>query len=735
MLSVRRTEPLLHSAGPRPRRRPVPVPTVRQMAQAECGSVALSMVLGAHGRFAPSAELRAACDISRNGSRASNILRAARAYGLNAKGFRTEPTRLRSLPLPAILHWRFNHFVVLRGFRRNGSALIVDPALGPRTITAEELDTAFTGVVLVFEPSASFQAEGSRPSLSRALRKYLPAATHVLLLAVALGGLAMVLRLILPGFSRVYIDSVVSFGSPAWLSPLLLGMTGVGLLLLGASWIRRDRLLALETEVSLTRSAEFMQQMLCLPVSFFLQRTTGELVSRLRLFDRLSRLLTRDLTSAALDIVVMCGLWILMATWDIRICLVVTAVAAVNLGVLAYVARRRRDLSVRLAEERGQTVGAGLSGIRKIESLKAMGLETDFIARWSGYYARVLNARHELALQTLSLSVLPAASGGIAFAGLLMFGGVGVMDGTVSGGELLVYYLVMLMFLAPVDRLVALGAITQEIEGDLFRIDDVARTGGEPEAEEEVRSGPPPRRVELRRVSFGYSRSGPPLVQGIDLEIEPGSRVGVVGATGSGKSTLGRLVLGLYQPWSGEILFDGRPRESFGRSGLKGPLAMVDQQICLFEGTVLENLTLWDDSIPFVAVERAARDAVIHDDILGWEGGYNARIEEAGRNLSGGQRQRLEIARGLVLDPTILVLDEATSALDPLTERLIEQRLRARRCTCLVIAHRLSTVRDCEEIVVLADGQVVERGNHHSLMRRGGRYHHLVRAQEPVAEF
>ena len=706
-------------------------PTILQMEAVECGAAALAIILAHYGRWVPLEELRIACGVSRDGSKASNVVKAARRYGLAAKGFKKEPSSLRELKPPMILHWNFNHFLVLEGFHK-GEVFLNDPATGPRRVSEEELDQAFTGVVLTFEPGQEFAKGGEPPQLVRALKRRLAGAAAALAFVV-LAGLALVFPgLVVPVFSKVFLDSVLLEGRRDWLPPLLLGM-GLAALLTGLlTWLQQSYLLRLESKMAVAGSSRFLRHVLRLPMEFFSQRFAGDISSRVGINDRVAQLLSRDLATSFLGAVMIVFFALLMVQYDLLLTLVGVAVVSGNVAALHWVSRKRVDGNRRLQQDRGKLYGTAIGGLQMIETLKASGGESDLYARWSGYQAKVVNARQELERYTQMLDAVPPLLAAVNTALILGIGGLRVMDGAISLGALVAFQALMGSFMAPVNRLVSLGGRLQMVEGDMNRLDDVLRYPPEP-GTDEATGGPPPDfpvklsgRLELQNVTFGYNRLDAPLLEGFHLTLPPGARVALVGGSGSGKSTLAKLVTGLYKPWEGEILLDGLERAAIPRSVLNNSLAVVDQSVFLFEGTVRDNLTLWDATVPLPEVVAAAKDACIHDDIAARPGGYDSPISEGGANWSGGQRQRLEIARALVQRPTLLVLDEATSALDPATEMLIDESLRRRGCTCLIIAHRLSTIRDADEIIVLDRGKVAQRGTHDQLKAVEGPYSQLI---------
>jgi NHLM bacteriocin system ABC transporter peptidase/ATP-binding protein len=725
-------------ARPTPRR--ARTPNILQMEAVECGAAALAIVLGHYRRFVPLEELRVECGVSRDGSKASNVVRAARKYGFNAKGYRKEPDGLRELPVPMIVHWNFNHFLVVEGFV-DQRVFLNDPAFGPTEVTAEEFDKAFTGVVLTFEPTDQLVPGGEKAGLVQPLRRRSRGLAAALGFVVLAGIALLVPGLVAPTFTRVFVDQVLVKGLDAWMRPLLLFMAATALVLGALTALQGRYLLRLEARLSLGNSSRFFWHVLRLPIEFFNQRYAGEIGNRVHINDRVAVLLSRDLATTALSLMVLVIYALLMLQYDLVLSLVSVVTAAINVLVLRHVAARRAVLSQRMQQDRGKLMGTAMGGLQTIETLKAGGSESDFFARWAGHQAKVVNAGQQLQLTELFLGAVPPLLLSVNVALVLGIGGLRVIDGHLTMGMLMAFQSLTLAFLTPVNRLVGLGGQLQELQSGLNRLDDVLRAP----LDSSARDLPEPRgddartsaggaggasRLEgyltLREVSFGYSRLDPPLVDRLSLELRPGSRIALVGGSGSGKSTVARLVAGLYEPWTGEILFDGRPRAEVPRAVMSQSLAVVDQDISMFEGSLRDNLTMWDPTVSEHRLTNAARDACIHDDISGRAGGYGAGVEEAGRNFSGGQRQRLEIARALVVDPRILVLDEATSALDPTTEKLIDDNLRRRGCTCLIVAHRLSTIRDCDEIIVLEKGRVVQRGTHSDLVAQDGAYAHLI---------
>jgi NHLM bacteriocin system ABC transporter peptidase/ATP-binding protein len=704
------------------------------MEAVECGAAALAMVLAHHGRILPLEELRLACGVSRDGSKASSMLRAARHYGLVAKGFRKEPAELKEMRAPMVVHWNFNHFLVVEGFG-DGCVWLNDPATGPRTVSYEEFDQAFTGVVMTFERGPEFVPGGEKSSMYAALRRRVSGSGTALAYMVLAGFALLVPGMITPTFSRIFVDKLLVKGLTHWMTPLLWVMGAVTAVTMLLVWLQQRYLLRFETKLALDSSAKFFWHVLRLPVEFFAQRYAGEIGNRVELNDRIARLLSGELATTALGVMVIAFYAVIMAQYDAALATIAVVTAILNMAALRYVSRKRTDLNQRLLQDRGKAMGTAMGGLQTIETLKATGSESDFFARWSGQQAKVVNAHQRLQLTTELLGAVPPLLLTLDTALILGVGGLRVMNGHLSMGMLVAFQSLVLLFLSPVNRLVTLGGTLQEVRGDMARLDDVLRARTDPLAavnESAIADDAQAKlsgSLELRGVSFGYSRLEPPLIDDFDLLLRPGSRVALVGGSGCGKSTVAKLVSGLYEPWSGEILFDGQPRASIPRSVMTSSVGVVDQEIFMFEGSIRDNVSLWDATISESELARAGRDACIHEEVVARPGGYASRVAESGGNFSGGQRQRLEIARALVGNPSILVLDEATSALDPATEKAIDDSIRERGCTCLIVAHRLSTIRDCDEIIVLEHGKIVERGAHDELCALAGRYRELIRAE------
>jgi NHLM bacteriocin system ABC transporter peptidase/ATP-binding protein len=723
-----------------PNKRRVRTPTLLQMEAVECGAASLGIILSYYGCIMPLTELRRECGVSRDGSKASNVLKAARLYGLDAKGFKKPLEDLQNYRPPYIIFWNFNHFLVVEGFSKN-RIYLNDPATGRRSVSFEEFDQAYTGVVLLMEPGPDFKKGGKKQSILSALSSRLYSSRGAIAFCLVAGLLLTIPRLAVPAFTQVFVDEILVENRQDWLRPLILVMVFTAAMRGLLARIRFVYLRRLMIKLSVSMSGQFLWHTLRLPIGFYAQRFAGEISSRNELNDKVADVLSGRLATTIIDTLMMVFYILIMLLYDWVLTCVAISFAALNFFALQYLSRSRVDANMKFAQENGKVAGVAISGIQSIETVKASGLEFDLFAKFAGYYAKMLNAQQELGLPSQILSTLPTFLTALATASILVIGGLRVMNGNLSIGMLVAYQTLTQEFLNPVNELVNFGSTLQDLEADVNRLDDVLQNPVDPEADRLNTSANQPLTIgqdsfqlqgyiELRNLTFGYSRLDPPLIENLNVTLKPGQRVAFVGGSGSGKSTVAKLVTGLYTPWGGEILLDGVPRSQIPRSILANSLAMVEQDIFLFAGTVRENLTLWDSTVPEADLVQACQDAAIHELILNMPGGYDAQLNEGGTNMSGGQRQRLEIARALVRNPAVLVLDEATSALDAETELIIDRNLRRRGCSCIVVAHRLSTIRDCDEIIVLERGKVVQRGTHEELRLQGGTYGRLTSSEE-----
>lgn len=712
-------------------------PTILQMEASECGAAALAMVLAHHGRWESLEQLRMLCGVSRDGSKAVNILKAARSLGLDAKGMRLEPADLAHIPLPAILFVDMNHFVVLEGRRGDGFQLN-DPAVGRRRVGREEFDAMFSGIALVFAPGPEFRRQGTPRGVLRTLLDTTRGSGTALWAAAVcsalLGGFAM----LGPALNRIFVDYPLLGNPPGWLDALVLAALAAGALAGALYWLRARLLARLHVKLSLVLGSRLAWHILRLPSSFFSQRHGGMISARLPLAEQIARFASHYAARLILSLSALAFFSVLMLQYHPPLAALCLLIAALNAALFAMLQHRLGDAAQQQALQAMKMEGELMQGIQSIETLKATGADDLFFSRWSGLQALLANARQGAARRQALADALPVLTAAISAALVLSMGGAYVIQGGMSVGMLVAFMVVLGLLPFPMQELMAVARAVHGARGPLAQIDDTLR---HPLAKEFAPSVDTPGagapgatrqalrlsgRIGLRQVTVGYSPLDPPLIQQLDLDIPAGARIAIVGPSGSGKSTIARVLSGMLAPWDGDLSFDGRPIADIPRALLRQSLSVVDQDIVLFEGTVRDNLSLWDATLPIDQIVQAAKDAMIHDVIMSRRGGYDGPVEENGRNFSGGQRQRLEIARALAGNPSVLILDEATSALDTVTEQAIITNLRRRGCTCIIIAHRLSTIRDCDQILVLHQGRIVERGTHEQLMRMEGAYRGLV---------
>ena len=721
-------------ADPKVSKRRVTTPILLQMHASECGAACLGSVLAYFGRWVPLTELREKCEVSRDGSSAASILRASRHYGLECTGLSVRAEQLKKLDLPLILFWQFSHFVVLEGFDGRHYHLN-DPSTGRRRLSADEFDKGYSGIALRFKRGADFSPGRKQPNLFRQLSASLVQSWSMLTGVIACGFMLTLLALIVPASLSVFVDDVLE-NHGRW-GGLVAALLGGGALVYILTFLRHLFLKRLAVRISVIGYSRSLSRLLRLPVEFFEHRLVGDLTDRVSSVDRMAKNLTDQFLVLIIDMAMSAVLLIAMFAYDVVLTLIVLLLAIVH-GLLAHCLNALRAVrSQAMRREQGLLIGVGMQMLSHAENLRMTGADDRFFARWSGQQARELHARQLYSELGSVNTALPGLVAVLRSAAILGLGGSMVLGGDMTLGTLVGFYILAEMFLAPVGRFLEFADRRKALETDLQRLDDISKAAEDPvisrrSQESESISTFNGRlqlagHLELRNVTFGFNRSRPPLIKDFNLVLEPGQRVAIVGPSGSGKSTLARLVSGICQPWSGEVLFDGHLREEIPEDVLRRSISMVDQDVVLFSASLRDNITLWNPAVPDEAIVAATRDARIHDEILLRPQGYATPVEEGGVNFSGGQRQRLEIARALVGNPTVIVLDEATSALDAATEEYVDDALRRRGVTCLIVAHRLSTVRDCDEIIVLDKGAEVQRGTHDALIAdEDGTYYKLV---------
>ena len=713
------------------------VPVIMQLEALECGAASLAMLMAYYDKWVPLEQVRSDCGVSRDGSKAKNIALAAMNYGFEVKAFRFDPETIRKeASFPCIIHWNMNHFVVLDGFKGN-HAYLNDPARGDVEVTMEEFDESFTGVTIIPTPGPDFEPSGKPKSMLDFAKKRLVGAGAAVAFVMITTAITYLFGIINAFTSRIFMDRLLTGINPDWVEPFLNMLIWLAIIQIIVAWAQAVYSLKINGKMAVIGSTSYMWKVLRLPMEFFSQRQAGDIQSRLALNSQIAGALVNTLAPLLLNTVMALFYLVVMLKQNIPLTCIGLAALVINLAVSQYVTRQRINITRVQMRDQAKLDGAKASGIAMIETIKSSGAEAGFFQKWAGYQASVNSQAVKTDKTNLMIGKIPEFLTNVANYGILVLGVYLTMEGEYTLGGVMMFQGFLSSFMQPAQTLITAGQTIQEMRTQMERVEDVMEypedpslTAYEGDAEDaDTKLDKLEGNLELKDVTFGYSKLEPPLIENFSLTLKQGERVALVGASGCGKSTVAKLVSGLYQPWSGEILYDGKPRSAYPRDVLVGSLAVVDQDITLFEDTISENVKMWDSSIEDYEVILACHDAQLHDDITKLPDGYQHKISSGGKNLSGGQRQRMEIARVLVQDPTIVIMDEATSALDARTEYEVVNAIHDRGITCVVIAHRLSTVRDCDEIIVLDRGKVVERGTHDELISKGGAYADLVASE------
>ena len=707
------------------------VPVVMQMEALECGAASLAMVMAYYGKWVPLEQVRIDCGVSRDGSNAKNVLVAARSYGFEAEGFRCEVEALKSdMSYPCIIHWNFNHFVVLDGFRGN-YAYLNDPARGEVRVPMEEFSRSFTGVCLKITPGPDFQPGGKRKSTIAFARKRLVGAGAAVTFVMLSTVIAYLFGIINPIFSRFFMDRLLTGENRELLMPFLGLMALLGAAQIIITWVQAVYALKINGKMALVGSSSFMWKILRMPMEFFSQRMAGDILQRQGTNTTIASTLVNTFAPLLLNTIMMVFYLVIMLRFSVMLTIVGIVTIILNLLVSQVISAKRVNITRVQMRDSGKLAAATISGIQMVETIKASGAENGYFQKWAGYQASVNAQGVKYAKLNQYLGAIPSLLATLADAAVMVLGVWLTMQGSFTLGQIMLFQGFLGSFMSPAMTLISAGQMIQEMRTEMERVEDVMQypldvSYSDAPLAEEADYSKLSGRIELKNVTFGYSRLGEPLIRDFSMSVKPGDRVAFVGSSGCGKSTLSKLISGLYQPWSGEILFDGKPIGEIDRGVFTGSVAVVDQDIVLFEDTIANNIKMWDNSIEDFEMILAARDAQIYDDIMDRDGGFYGKLTEGGKDLSGGQRQRIEIARVLAQDPSVIIMDEATSALDAKTEYELVKAVKDRGITCIVIAHRLSTIRDCDEIVVLDKGVVIERGTHDELYAKGGFYTELI---------
>ena len=709
----------------------VKTPTIFQMEATECGAASLAMIFAHYGKHIPLEKMRVETGVSRDGCVAGNIMRAAKKYGFECHGYRKELDGLKKLPVPSIIHWNFNHFVVFEGIRGK-HAYLNDPAVGHRKLTIQELDEGFTGVVLTFAPTAEFRKEKKQGNFMPFLRRRLRGRGGILFKLVYVGLLLFFPGLILPVLSQAFIDDVLCNGYTDWLTKILVFMGGCVLFKIALSYYRGVLLQKLKSVMCTLSGRQFLNHMFRLPISFFDQRYTGDLVSRIQNNTDVDNFLAGDFAETFLNILIAVFYLAILFLYSWQMTLVGVIQIVICTAIVLIGNKTVAESTIKMQMTGGKLYGAVCAGLNITDTIKASGVETEYSARILGHQAKNAELEQKLSRFQQLVGGIPEAVGKLADVALLLLGGWLVIRGDMTVGMLTAYNALFDSFCAPMNSVVGFFRSLQVTKSNIQRVEDIEKHEIDPCYRTKVQAqdvcGKLSGEVTLQNVSFGYSRLKPPLIEDFHFTLHSGESIAFIGASGSGKSTISKVISGLYQPWGGQVLFDGKPAEAIAKAVMNASISTVSQKITLFSGTIRDNLSMWNPAVTEEDMEQAARDACIYDFILRQPGGFDFMLSENASNLSGGQRQRMEIARALATNPTILVMDEATSALDPIVEKQVLDNIRARGCTCIVVAHRLSAVRDCNEIIAMADGKIVQRGTHRELLKQDGFYRSFANA-------
>ena len=705
------------------------VPQVMQMEVVECGAASLTMILAHYGKWLPLEEVRAACGVSRDGSSAKMILQAARNYGLDAKGFRMSPEALEGKQ-PAIIHWNFEHFVVFRGFDRKGRACINDPGIGPVKWPMEEFRKHYTGVCLTFEPTEKFEKGGQQTSILSYMKKNLNGVSEAFWLTFSFALMGAFVALLSPLFTRIFLDEILSGKNADWVKWFFIGMGALAVFQFFVVLLQSRYTKRVAGALALKSNKDYLRHLLRLPMSYFAMRHVGDLQQRMHLNQEITNSLIEVLAPQVINIGLLVLYLFLMFSYSFWLTIIGFVAAGVNLAIVHYFANLRINLIRSMEQSEGQYFSATISCIDNMESIKAAGAETGFFKYWSGLWAHKFNVNANADKQQAQVALLPVMANALCSVAVLVLGAYLILQGDLTVGMLMAFQGFMGSFLAPVNELVNGSQKIVEMRSQMERVEDVMKYPEDHrDSEKEILQGKLGGLLEMKHVTFGYSPIQPPLIEDFNLRVEPGHSVALVGPSGCGKSTLAKLISGLYKPWSGEILFDGRPIESIPNEELTNSVAVIDQNVVLFDDTIAQNIRMWDPSIEDFTLMMACNDAEIRADIVSRPEGFDTKIVKGGQNFSGGQRQRFEIATALAREPIVLIMDEATSALDPKTEDEVMKRIRRMGPTQVIVAHRLSTIRDCDEIIVMDQGKILQRGRHEELMAQEGFYQKLMKSE------
>jgi ATP-binding cassette, subfamily C, bacterial len=713
-----------------PSQKRIKTPTILQMEATECGSTSLAIILAYYGKYITSEEARTACGVSRDGTKAIHIVKAARNYGMQATGANLDIAQLQEKQVPFIAYWGFDHFLIIEGFSKS-RVYLNDPAVGPRHVTWEEFKEKYTGVVLVLRPGPTFQPGGQpEPSTLKLLINRMGNNFYPLLFLVLITILLIIPKIAMPIFTKGFIDQVLINNQSNLLLFVLSGLAFTTALAMLLTAIQRNILYKLDIKLDTVNSIKFLWHLLHIPIRYFQQRSNGDIVERNNISEKIASYIAEDLPITLVNIleIIAFSAVIILLSWQIGLILFISMI--INIIALEYGRIALTDTGRRYAQDRGKLEAIETNGIQIIETLKASGLEAFFFSRWVAFYTRFLLTEQRLLWLNTLLNFIPGILAFFVGIAMICYGAYLVMSGELTVGTIIAIQALSVSILAPLNHLIEFISGLFQLKGDLIRLSDVTDTDIDPFFNKSAVSTPlnPLKSdiiLQMNKLSFSYSPLEPPVINNLSLTMNKGERIAIVGPSGSGKSSLAKLVCALNLPNQGELYFDSRPYHQLNRELLSQYISYVDQQIFLFAGSIRDNLTLWDNSISDEKIYEALRKTGMADDVI-LRGGLKAHLIDKGANFSGGQCQRLEIARALLKNAPLLVFDEATSAIDPLVEAEIYAYLKTIESSVFIIAHRLSAIKDCDRIYVLKEGQIIQQGSHNELIVQEGLYQELV---------